>query len=160
MLTRGLPGNYCDELEQIFRKVHKHVANNISLAQKRQKEDYDKATKVESTQLKPGDRVWLNSKAIPKGKSRKFHQEWTGPYVSITTSSRKILPRSTKRIKETMEHENRDNTYCNWNIGTVAKKLKKRLESIGIETKVDELQKSVILDTARILRKVLEVCGD
>ena len=80
MSTRGLPGNYCDELEQTLRKVHKHVANNISLAQKRQNEDYDKETKVESTQLKPGDRLWLNSKAIPKGKSPKFHQEWTGPY--------------------------------------------------------------------------------
>ena len=29
--------------------------------------------------------------------------------------------------------------------------------NIGIETKIDELQKSVILNTARILRKVLEV---
>ncbi len=38
-------------------------------------------------------------------------------------------------------------------LGTVPKKLKERLESIGIETKVDELQKSVILNTARILRK-------
>ena len=40
--------------------------------------------------------------------------------------------------------------------GTVPKDLK-RLENIGIETKIDELQKSVILNTARILRKVLEV---
>ena len=81
MSTRGLlSGNYCDKLEKTLHKVQKHVANNISLAQKRQKEDYDKATKVQSTQLKPGDLVWLNSKAIPKGKSHKFHQEWTGPY--------------------------------------------------------------------------------
>ena len=41
--------------------------------------------------------------------------------------------------------------------GTVPKDLKKRLENIGIETKIDELQKSVLLNTARILRKVLEV---
>ena len=41
--------------------------------------------------------------------------------------------------------------------GTVPKDLKKRLENIGIETKIDEIQKSVILNTARILRKVLEV---
>ena len=41
--------------------------------------------------------------------------------------------------------------------GTVPKDLKKTLENIGIETKIDELQKSVILNTARILRKVLEV---
>ena len=41
--------------------------------------------------------------------------------------------------------------------GTVPKDLKRRLENIGIETKIDELQKSVILNTARILRKGLEV---
>ena len=41
--------------------------------------------------------------------------------------------------------------------GTVPQDLKKRLENIGIETKIDELQKSVILNTARILKKVLEV---
>ena len=41
--------------------------------------------------------------------------------------------------------------------GTVPKDLKRRLENIGIQTKIDELQKSVILNTARILRKVLEV---
>ena len=41
--------------------------------------------------------------------------------------------------------------------GTVPKDLKRRLKNSGIETKIDELQKSVILNTARILRKVLEV---
>ena len=40
---------------------------------------------------------------------------------------------------------------------TVPKDLKRSLENIGTETKIDELQKSVILNTARILRKVLEV---
>ena len=42
-------------------------------------------------------------------------------------------------------------------VGTTPKKLKKRLEDIGIETSVTELHKTVILHSARILRKVLEV---
>ena len=42
-------------------------------------------------------------------------------------------------------------------LGTTPKKLKKRLEDIGIETRVTELQKTVILHPARILRKVLEI---
>ena len=42
-------------------------------------------------------------------------------------------------------------------LGTTPKKLKKRLEDIGIETRVTELQKTVILHSARILRKVLEI---
>ena len=42
-------------------------------------------------------------------------------------------------------------------LGTTPKKLKKRLEDIGIETRVTELKKTVILHSARILRKVLEI---
>ena len=42
-------------------------------------------------------------------------------------------------------------------LGTTPKKLKKRLEDIGIETRVTDLQTTVILHSARILRKVLEI---
>ena len=42
-------------------------------------------------------------------------------------------------------------------LGSSAKALKKRLKNIGIETKITELQKTVLIHTTRILRKVLEV---
>ena len=42
-------------------------------------------------------------------------------------------------------------------LGTTPKLLRKRLEDIGIETKIVELQKSALLYSARILRKVLEI---
>ncbi len=42
-------------------------------------------------------------------------------------------------------------------LGTAPKRMKKRWEDIGIETRVTELQKTVILHSARILRKVLEI---
>ena len=42
-------------------------------------------------------------------------------------------------------------------LGTTPKTLRKGMEDVGIETRVGELQKTVILHTARILRKVLEV---
>ena len=45
-------------------------------------------------------------------------------------------------------------------LGTTPKLLKKRLGDIGIETKIVELQKSAILYSARILRKVHEIRGD
>jgi transposase InsO family protein len=109
MPTRGLSDNYCDELEQTLRKVHKNVATNINLAQKRQKEDYDKATKVEGTQFKPGDLVLLNSKAIAKGKSHKFHKEWTGPYEVLRQLGRvnyHIRPRAGKAQTKVV-HQNR-----------------------------------------------------
>ena len=45
-------------------------------------------------------------------------------------------------------------------IGTLRitqRQVKKRLEVIGIETSVKELQKTVIIHSARILRKVLAI---
>ena len=42
-------------------------------------------------------------------------------------------------------------------LGTPAKALEKRLKTIGIETKLTELQKTVLIQISRILRKVLEV---
>ena len=42
-------------------------------------------------------------------------------------------------------------------LGTTPKKLSKRLEDLGIETRIVELQKTAIIYSARILRKVLEI---
>ena len=41
-------------------------------------------------------------------------------------------------------------------LGTMPKTLVQWLEKIGIETKISDLQKTAILHSARILRKVLE----
>ena len=105
-VARGVPGNYCDELEETLDKVHKHVASNIRQAQKRQKMVYDNATKVESTQLEAGDWVWLNSKAVSTKKSRKFHKEWTGPYVIIRRLGRVNYHIKRNRLK--MSQGNRE----------------------------------------------------
>ena len=42
-------------------------------------------------------------------------------------------------------------------LGTTPKQVKKRLEVIGIETRVKELQKTVIKHSSRILRNVFEI---
>ena len=42
-------------------------------------------------------------------------------------------------------------------LGATPKKLKKRLQDLGSDTKIVELQNSAIIHTARILRKVLQV---
>ena len=41
-------------------------------------------------------------------------------------------------------------------LGTPQKDIKKRVKELGIETSFEEMQKTVILQSARILRKVLE----
>ena len=42
-------------------------------------------------------------------------------------------------------------------LGTTPSRLPKRLKEIGINTKIVELQKTVLLHSARILRKALEI---
>ena len=40
---------------------------------------------------------------------------------------------------------------------TITPRLKENLKELGIPVKISQIQKSVLLGTARILRKVLEV---
>ena len=40
--------------------------------------------------------------------------------------------------------------------GTPPKEIKRRVKELGIETRIEEMQKTVILQSARILRRVLE----
>ena len=42
-------------------------------------------------------------------------------------------------------------------LGTPTKTLGKRLKAVGIETKINELQKTVLIHNNRIVRKVHEV---
>ena len=44
-------------------------------------------------------------------------------------------------------------------LGTPAKALEKKFKTLGSEKKITELQKSVLIHTSRIHRKVLEVWG-
>ena len=40
-------------------------------------------------------------------------------------------------------------------LGAITKKFEKNIESLGIEIRIEHLQKSALLGTARIIRKVL-----
>ena len=42
-------------------------------------------------------------------------------------------------------------------LGRTAKAIEKRLKTISIETKITELQKTVLIHSSRNLRKILEV---
>ena len=48
-------------------------------AQEHQKQSYDRHTLAQK--YNKGDRVWLHSPAVPRGKSPKFHGPWIGQFV-------------------------------------------------------------------------------
>jgi hypothetical protein len=73
--------NYCDELEKTLKDVERFMKEKITEAQRKQKDGYDVRNNVDkSRSFKEGDLVWLNNPAVPKGRSRKFHLQWCGPY--------------------------------------------------------------------------------
>ena len=53
----------------------------MAVEHKRQKEFYDR--RVHGQPYVDGDLVWLHSPVVPRGKFKKFHHPWTGPYKVI-----------------------------------------------------------------------------
>ena len=58
-----------------------------------------------------------------------------------------------------MEREGDNYTNCNWWFVTVTKGLLKGLENLEVGGRVETIQTTTLLRTARILRRVLETCG-
>ena len=59
-----------------------------------------------------------------------------------------------------MEHESDNYTNCEVAFGTASKGLLKGLEDLEVGGRVETIQMTVLLRTARILRRVLETWGD
>ena len=75
-------------LENAFGLVREHTR----AAQKWQKDRYDR--RASGGRYEVGDRVWLHSPAVPRGRSPKLHRPWTGPFVVI-----KVLSEVTYRVQ-------------------------------------------------------------
>ena len=87
------PSKYAAELRIRLEQAYHSVRQHMSLRQQRQKELYDK--NKTGSPLKIGDKVWLHSTVVPRGKSRKFHCPWSGPFVIV-----KILSDVVYRIQD------------------------------------------------------------
>ena len=61
-------------LQEAYESVRKDLGHHL----RRQKELYDK--KAHGQPYKKGDLVWLHNAAVTKGKFKKFHKPWVGPY--------------------------------------------------------------------------------
>ena len=76
---------YVSKLKTTLTSAYERVRSKMNAEQKRQKDNYD--IKVHGSGYKAGDNVWLFNPAIPRGKARKFHQPWTGPYQVLENLS-------------------------------------------------------------------------
>ena len=71
--------DYALNLRQRLEKSFQEVRAKMSQKQIRQKELYDQ--KSHGAPFEMNDRVWFNFPAIPRGKHKKFHRLWQGPFV-------------------------------------------------------------------------------
>ena len=64
-----------------MQKAFDVARRNVNTTTEKMKEFYDQ--KIHGKPYDPGDLVWLHNPAVPKGKSRKLHSPWSGPYKVV-----------------------------------------------------------------------------
>ncbi len=76
-------------------------------AQNRQKQYYDQTAK--NYEFAVGDRVWLYTPAVKKGKTQKLSRLWKGPFriVEVFSPNVRIIPVDAPRQQSTVVHINR-----------------------------------------------------
>ena len=72
---------YVSNLRDLLHEAYERVRENVGEVQERQEQLYNR--KVHGEPHKPGALVWLFNPAVPRGKAKKFHRPWTGPYRII-----------------------------------------------------------------------------
>ena len=76
---------FAAELRSRLSEAFSKARENTAVRHERQKEFYDE--KVHGKPFAVGELVWLHSPAVPRGKPKKFHHPWSGPYKVIKVLS-------------------------------------------------------------------------
>ena len=100
-------GEFTSNLENHLTQAYREVRPQLGIAQRRQKDNYDRGIKGEKIQ--PGDRVLLFSAQLKETEASKFHRLWTGPYVikeRITDMTYKIKKENHARSRSKVVHFN------------------------------------------------------
>ena len=98
---------YVTSLRTSLETMYGYVRENMECMQAKQKVRYD--AKSQDRPFSIGDLVWLHSPAVPRGKSRKLHRPWTGPFRVVAKSSDSVyrLQHVQFRRKRPVVHFNR-----------------------------------------------------
>ena len=92
------PSEYDKVLHKQMTEAFALVRSKLATQHERQKDIFNH--KILGKPYAPGNLVWLHSPVIGKGKSRKLHHPWTGPYKVI-----KKLSDATYRVQKLQGHK-------------------------------------------------------
>jgi len=95
--------NLRTSLEAAYTSVRDRMGHQLH----KQKTRYDSRTQGQPFRV--GDMVWLHNPAVPRGRSKKLHQPWTGPYRVISRLSDAVyrLQHTQFRRRKPVVHFNR-----------------------------------------------------
>ncbi len=96
-----------EQLQQAYKTVRQHTL----VEQTRHKVLYDR--QAHGTSYHVGDEVWLHCPAVPRGRSRKLHRPWQGPFtiVKVIGSTVYRIQSSKPPRKRMVVHYNRLKPY-------------------------------------------------
>ena len=84
--------DYVHQLREGLKEAYVLVRNRCESEHQWQKAMYDR--KVHGKPFSIGDIVWLFSLAVPRGRCKKFHHPWKGPFIVVESSTHKIKDRN------------------------------------------------------------------
>ena len=92
-VSGSTPTRYAAQLRRRLSYAYDRVRAFSKRQQDRQKDTYDQRVRGEPYAI--GDRVMLHEPAVPRGRSRKFHRPWKGPFRIV-----KVLGPTVYRIQD------------------------------------------------------------
>ena len=98
---------YVTKLHNDLKVAYGYVRNQMGHHLQQQKSYYD--GRLHGKPYKVGDMVWLHSPAVQRGRSKKLHRPWTGPYKVVSKLSDVVyrLQHVQARRKRPVVHFNR-----------------------------------------------------
>ena len=76
---------YATNLRNSLITAYEYVWNHMGHKQQQQEDRYN--SKTHGKAFTAGEHVWVHNPAVPRGKSKKLHQPWTGPFRVLETCS-------------------------------------------------------------------------
>ena len=73
-----LVSQHARDLKKTLEQAYDKVRQKLAAGHEKRKEIYDR--KIHGEPFTPGDHVWLLNPAVARGKSKKLHHPWTGPF--------------------------------------------------------------------------------
>ena len=97
---------YASDLRQSPDVSYAHVRQQMGHELEKQKMHHD--AKIQGQPFNTGDLVWLHNPAVPRGKSKKLHRPWTGPFRVV-----KRLAEAVYRLQHVHGHRRRPVVHYN-----------------------------------------------